>query len=118
MKTAQMDITSESIEKVWVIRVEGRLDITGSEQLESTLMRRLDEKSQNLVINLARVSYMSSSGIGALLSLFRRQSSSGRQMCLCEVSRPIMKLFEVVEIEQVFKLYDSEKEALSAMQSE
>ena len=57
-------------------------------------------------------------GIGALLSLFRRQSSSGRQMCLCEVSRPIMKLFEVVEIEQVFKLYDSEKEALSAMQSE
>ena len=111
------DINYETINGVLVVRLKGRLDISRSESFEKTVMSMVNEQPLNMAINFSRVTYMSSSGIRALLSIYRAAGSVDAVMCLCEVPPVVKKVIDVVEIGQIFKVFDREDEAIEAMSS-
>ena len=110
-----MDIGWQQKDGVWVAQPEGRLDITQSENLEMALREQIEAEPRSLVINLGSVSYMSSSGIGALLSVYRLITERKLRMALCEVSPPVMKLLDVVEIGQIFQIFPREADAVRSL---
>lgn len=114
-----MDATWEQTRGVWLLRLNGRLDISRSDTLESAIRTKLQDKLLPLVINLGRVSYISSSGVGALLGVYRFMSDNKKNLVLCEVSPAVQKLLDVVELGQLFKTALRESEAIQlALQEE
>jgi anti-sigma B factor antagonist len=69
---------------------------------------------KNLILNLDDVEYMSSSGLRVFVSLMRTLKESNRSLRLCNLSVAVKKVFEVVELMDMFDIYDSEEEALAA----
>ena len=110
-----IEILWEKNGDVHICRVNGRLDLTKSETFERIITQKIQAEPRNLVLNLSRVSYMSSSGIRVLLAVYRLLGSVDKKMCLCEVSPIVKKVIEVVEISQVFNIYPTESEAIVAM---
>lgn len=110
-----MDISLQDSKGVLVARLDGRLDITHSATFEKRVIDALTENPRDVVINLAHVSYMSSSGISSLLGIFRFASSKGRKMMICDVSPAVIKLLEVVELSQVFRTAPHESEAVAEL---
>lgn len=109
-----MEISWINSGKTLVVRVGGRLDITRSEAFEESVIKKFDEQNKDLVVNLSHVTYMSSSGIGALLAVYRHIGAKGNGMCICEVSPVVKKLLDVVEIGQIFNIYDREDDAIAS----
>lgn len=113
-----MQVAWESVNGAWVVRLGGRLDVSKSEELEKILRQMLKQEPRPLVVNLEDVSYLSSSGIGVLLGIFRQLKGLELQMVLCQVSPAVEKLLEVVELSQVFQIFDREGEAIHAIGSD
>jgi len=113
----RMELSWITVNRVLVVRVSGRLDITKAETFERSVVDRLSKEPADIVINLSRVTYMSSSGIGALLAVFRFIGGKEKKMAICEVSPVVKKLLDVVEIGQIFKIFDHEDDAIASFSS-
>lgn len=70
-----------------------------------------------VVIDLAHVRFIDSSGLGAMLSCLRQLSSRGGDLKLCSMSKPVRAAFELVRLHRVLDIYPSRTEAVQAFQS-
>lgn len=110
-----MEFTRQDIQGVAVIFLKGRLDITGSEGLERSLLDEVNRSSGNILLNMAEVNYMSSSGISAILGAARGAKARNKKLALCQISASIMKLLEVVELGNIFPVYPTQAEGIEAL---
>lgn len=73
-----------------------------------------EEGTQNLILSLANVKYVDSSGLSAILSARRIYSSEGCQFVLTNVVHPsVIKLIKIVKIETVVKILPTLEESIA-----
>jgi anti-sigma B factor antagonist len=72
---------------------------------------------RNVVIDLARVRFIDSSGLGAMLSCLRQLSEKSGNLKLCSLSKAVRAAFELVRLHRVLDIYPSRAEAVQAFQS-
>lgn len=112
-----MDLQTKKVGDVIVIYLKGRLDVHLSADIEKEINRIIkDEPQAHLLLNLAEVEYMSSSGLRIFVSTMRILKESQRKLKLCNMNNAVKKIFEVVELMDMFEIYDSEEEALKSFQ--
>lgn len=110
-----MDLNWKEMDGLTIARLNGRLDIAHSDEFESAVLARLDESPRDVLINLSGVTYMSSSGIRALLAIYRHTHAQERRMTICDPSPVVKKILDVVDIDQIFQIYDHEEKAIEAL---
>jgi anti-anti-sigma factor len=96
-----------------VVRVspQGRLDNFSVPPFEQVLNEHLDSGRAQLVVDLAEVTYVSSSGLRALLSARRRARSAGGDVVLCNMAPRVREIFEMVGFVSLFNICSSLQEA-------
>ena len=98
-----------------VAYLKGRIDVHLSTEIEKQINDIIDKFSdKSLIINLEDVEYMSSSGLRVLVASMRILKSNNKNLRLCNLNTAVKKVFEVVELMDMFDIYSSEKEALTA----
>ena len=99
------------------------LDITGevklgesAERLSGELSRLLgDPQVEGVILDLENINYMDSTGLGEVVGYLGRFQDSGKRLKLVNPNITIMKLLQMTKLDQVFKTYGSEEEALEDM---
>lgn len=110
-----MEIKIERIGKNVLVRLAGRLDITQSDQVETALAKEIQNGEGDMIINLGQISYISSSGIRIFVGMVRELGRQNRKLKLCNITPPVKKVFDVVELMDLFEVYNSEEEALASL---
>jgi anti-sigma B factor antagonist len=64
------------------------------------------------LIDMSGLTFVDSSGLGALLSCLRMMKGKNGQLLLVGMSRPVRALFELVRMHRIFSIYNSLAEAL------
>ena len=106
-------LTREEKGETTVIYIDGRLDVNLSNAIEEQLTGIIrDSQVKKVLINLKSVEYMSSSGLSMLVAVTREAQSEEKSISLCELNKAVVKLFEVVELDDLFTIYETEAEAL------
>ena len=96
-----------------VVRIapQGRLDAVTVPSLETVLQEHLDAGHVQLVVDLSGVSYLSSSGLRALLRA-RRQAQSGKgDVVLSSMTPRVREIFDMVGFTTLFNVFDSAADA-------
>jgi len=96
------------------VTVEGRLDAVTVPGFEQTLQRRLAEGQYRIIVDLGAVSYISSSGLRALLTMRRQARSRGGEVMLCRLHPRVHEILEMVGFLSVFSVYATCQEAAGA----
>jgi serine/threonine-protein kinase RsbW len=107
----------EARRDIWVAALQGRLDAAHASQLEEALTDLL-QKHPWLVVDMGQISYISSRGLKTLVSAWRRADEGGGMLVLCSLSPRVWTIFDTVGFTQVFDIYQSLDEALSAVESQ
>jgi anti-anti-sigma factor len=81
-----------------------RLDITTVPKFRQELNSLIQQKPLVLLINLKNVEQMDSSGLGCLVSSLRKIREVGGEMALCSVSGQVTELFELTNVNRIFKI--------------
>jgi len=98
-----------------VLEIEGaiRLGESGA-QLSSALRSELEGGTECVLLELSRINYADSTGIGELVGYLSRFSEAGKRLVLVNPSERIRQLLKVARIDGLFETYASLEEALSA----
>jgi anti-anti-sigma factor len=110
-----MELKTKKINNIVVIYLEGRLDVHLSADVEKEINKIItDDPSSHLLLNLQDVEYMSSSGLRIFVSTMRILKESRRKLALCNMNTAVKKIFEVVELMDMFDIHENEEEALKS----
>ncbi len=67
-----------------------------------------------LIMDLGNISFIDSSGFGALLSLMRSARTNSGMFRICNITPRVMKVFSLLQLDKVFEIYDSREECLKS----
>jgi len=109
-----MELTTRKEGKVRIIQLEGRLDVHLSLEIEQAINDLIDSGEKYLLFDLAGVQYLSSSGLRIFIAAMRRVKGLDGSIKLANMSESVKKIFKVVELIDLFEIYPSVEEALTA----
>lgn len=102
-----------------IVRPAGdRLDIEVAAAFRAKLLSLIEEGHRHLVVDLEEVTFIDSSGLGALVSALKtlkRRTGSG-DVRLARVQPPVVSLLEIIRLNRVFTSYSSVEQAVQSFQ--
>jgi len=109
-----MDMATEKTGDVTVVVLPGdQLDASNAKDFKRDIAGLLEPRGK-MVFDLARLQFIDSSGLGAILSCLRRLNADGGDLKLCGMSKPVRALFELVRMHKIFDIYGTKEEAIRA----
>ncbi len=97
-----------------IVRVKGDIDFSKSPELRQGLIGLLREGLDRLVVDLAGVQYMDSSGVAVLVELLQTQRKRNQKLVLCNMQPKVKGIFEIARLHMVFTIVDSVERAMEA----
>ena len=110
-----LTLTTRQGEGYVIVEASGRL-VAGepSTQLRDLVKRLTAEGARSFVFNLAGVSYMDSSGLGLLLSIYATVRAQGGDVKLANIGDRVKDLLKMTKLTEVFQIFEGENLALAA----
>lgn len=97
-----------------VVVLEGEVDIYSAPQFKEALLSGIDGGAANVVVDLARVTFIDSTSLGVLVSGAKRvRPHNGRLDIVC-TDENINRIFEITGLDRIFGIYPTREEALQA----
>jgi anti-sigma B factor antagonist len=110
-----MKLTTKDDGHVTILTVDGDLVIGESESLfKRTVIRLLEEGKVNLLVDLRRVNFLDSSGLGALVRAMTSSQKEGGQTKLLGAGSQVRKLLEMTKLDSVFENFTDMETAVSS----
>lgn len=107
----ELEITTERTDGVCVMALAGEVDIYTAPRLKESLVEHIESGCVDILVDLERVGFIDSSGLGVLVGGLRRvkeRSGSIRLVCSRE---NILKIFRITGLDKVFPIFDTLEEA-------
>jgi anti-sigma B factor antagonist len=91
-----------------VISLEGEIDMSGAPALRTTLMALVDDATDRAVIlDLAGVTFMDSSGVGALLTVYRALQPAQRSLVIANAQRIVARVLDLTNVDTIIPMLES-----------
>ena len=100
-----MMVEIEEIEGIWCFRIGTNLDAVSAPDMHSQIDSLREGVPQNCIVDLTGTEFMDSSGVGALVKLYRRLCGDGGRLCLCAANGQPKSLIGSLQIEKAIPLY-------------
>jgi anti-sigma B factor antagonist len=98
-----------------ILDVSGRITLgDGLGELRDSIREALAGDQKNILLNLAEVSYIDSSGLGQLIGSYATITSRGGQMKLLNLQKRVTDIMQITKLLTVFEAYTSEAAALKS----
>jgi anti-sigma B factor antagonist len=93
-----------------------RLDIEVAAEFRSMLLSLIDQGHRYVVVDLKDVTFIDSSGLGALVSALKtlKRGSGSGDVRLARVQPPVVSLLEIIRLNRVFTSYPSVEQAIES----
>jgi anti-sigma B factor antagonist len=112
---AELNISERAAGDVTILDMDGKITIgEGSVALRTAIRRLLEEGKKKVLLNLARVGYIDSSGIGELVSSYTAIDREKGQLKLLNLTQKLQDLLTITKLLTVFDVYDNEQDALNS----
>jgi len=112
---AQLNIKQRQAGDVSVLDLDGEVRIGDSATaLRGAIRKLVAERNTRILLNLAGVKYIDSSGIGELIANYTTVGRSGGQLKLLNLTEKVQDLLVITKLLTVFDVYDNESDALSS----
>ena len=106
-------LTTRQVGDVTVVDAAGRITLgDGATTFRDTVRDLSAAGHKKMLLNLAEVSYIDSSGIGEMVSAFTTVTNQGGQMKLLNLTKRVKDLLQITKLYTVFDVYDDEPEAV------
>ncbi len=107
-----MNVTTQEIDSVTVVRVEGNLDTNTSPEAQEHFDGLLDKGASKILVDCQKVEYVSSAGLRVLLATMKRLSTSEGSLRICGLNETIQEVFDISGFSTILAVFATEVEAL------
>ncbi len=97
-----------------IVALEGRIDAAAAPRVTQLVRAAMAEGSKQIIVDLHDVTFLSSSGLRALLLLARELRKEGGDLVLCALQPQVAEVFHLTGFDQIFTLHHTREEAATA----
>ena len=106
-------LTTRQVGDVTVVDAAGRITLgDGASTFRDTIRNLAGSGHKKLLLNLAEVSYIDSSGIGEMVAGFTNVTNQGGQVKLLNLATRVKDLLQITKLYTVFEVFDDETAAV------
>lgn len=88
------------------ITLSGDLDINTVEEFKKEALEKYKDLDKDIVIDLKDLDYIDSTGLGAVITVFKEVRDKGKSLTVKHAKKNIKKLFVITELDQLFNMED------------
>ena len=97
-----------------IVEVGGEIDVYTAPKLREKLIELVSEGSYHIVVNLEKVDFLDSTGLGVLVGGLKRVRNHEGTLQLVCTQEKILKIFRITGLTKVFPIHTSVADAVSA----
>jgi len=113
-----MKLSSRQVGKVVIIDIEGKVLLgDGDVEIKQAVDGHVDKGQKNILLNLAKVPYIDSAGLGEIIRCYTALRKSGGDLKLLSPNQRLLDLLRVTKLVNVFDWYGDESSALKSFSS-
>lgn len=110
-----MEVSIETEGDICVVTVrDTRIDAAVALAFKETMRRVIEDTETDVVLNLECVTFIDSSGLGALVATYKLLMPA-RSFILVGMTPAVMKVFELTRMDTIFRMFPTQKEAIEAV---
>ncbi|HLI83368.1 MAG TPA: STAS domain-containing protein [Bryobacteraceae bacterium] len=109
-----LEIASREREGIAILDLKGRITVGSDATALRERIAGLKEDAVNVVLNLAQVDYIDSTGLGALVMCATGLRKRGGQMKLLNLNRRNIELLVMTKLATVFEIFTDEQDAINS----
>ncbi len=110
-----MKIDSQQFDAITVVKLlENRVDASKAPELKEYFHSLIERGQTLLCIDLSEVSFIDSSGLGALVSVLKKVGQNGR-IGLWGLSKEVKALFELTQLYKIFDIFENQEDAITKL---
>lgn len=108
------DFEIQATEKdgISILYVEGFLDAHTVSGFESTIQRLVKDKNYKIVVNMQKLEYISSAGLGVFMGFIEEIREQGGDIKLSNLSDKVFRVFDLIGFPALFDILPTEEEAI------
>lgn len=111
-----MYLEFEKQDEILIATLIGELDHSSAEEVRIKIDDRIDrDEISKVILNFSKVTFMDSSGIGAVVGRYKKIKNKGGQFCIAETSKNVDKIFELAGLYKLIDKYNTVDEAVSCI---
>ncbi|MEI6876700.1 MAG: STAS domain-containing protein [Spirochaetota bacterium] len=100
----------------YIIDVNGEMDLYNSYRLKELVMKMLEKKVERFIVNLERVDYIDSSGIGALIYICSTIKKMNLRLVITNIHGSVKKVIELTKLMGYFPISANIEDALARLE--
>ncbi len=110
-----MNVTERKVGDVMIVDITGRMVATDNAgRLKDKITSLLFQGEKKIIINLAEVAYVDSSGLGEMVACYGSATREGAKMKLANAGNRIQDLLITTRLVTIFDSHDSEESAIKS----
>lgn len=91
-------------ESISIFEPEGIIDSAGGDRIRQNVSDCLDAGASTILIDFEKITFMDSSGLGAMVTTFKNVKAKGATLYLCTLSDQIKIIMEITRLDKVFSI--------------
>jgi anti-sigma B factor antagonist len=107
------DVTFKNENHVSILGISGFLDAHTVPKFEASIQKLISESRYHIIVNLAKLDYISSAGLGVIMGFIEDVRQNGGDIKLSNMSAKVYKVFDLLGFPALFEIFDTESEAMS-----
>lgn len=109
-----MEISIKKHKRVAVLEASGRIDSSTASEFETALSEAMENGHKNLVLDLAKVDFLSSAGLRAMVNTRKSLQALGGGLSLARPSERVTETLEIAGLDVLFETYPDRESAIGA----
>lgn len=109
-----MDINITEKGKVNVLDLNGKLDLPNAARLKDKVKTLLDDQKNQIHLDMEKVDFINSSGLGALVSLMKEIRVHKGRLTLSNLAPYVNEIFEITQLSHVFEIFQNVDDAVAS----
>jgi len=106
-----MKITITSVSDAPAIKLNGRLDLKGTQEVEAEFNKNASESGKSVIVDLSEVNYIASIGIRMFLSNIKKMSPMGTKMVIFRPQKMVEEIFKLAGVDSIIPIEHDEDAA-------
>jgi anti-sigma B factor antagonist len=111
-KIPEMELRIRKNQEIYIIDIQGELDLYNSYKLKELLGKMLEKKIERFIINLEEVEYIDSSGIGALIYVSSTLKKLNHKLAITNIRGAVKRVIEMTKLMGFFPVAETLDEAI------
>ncbi len=104
-----MELKLNTVGKIKVIEIYGKFDIESTEEFESIFNKQLESSPELLAIDMNKLDYIDSSGIGSLIKSLNNIKNQKGKLMLVGLKPMILNVFKLAKLDMFFQIMSNEE---------